>query len=113
MPYSTNAELPEGVKGLPEHGQDIFRAAYNSAEEQYKGSANDARRAKIAWSAVKQAYEQDADGNWQAKDKPAEKLAKTTLVDKQWEIFVPLSKYNPIHGDVEGYAFVEQPDHSG
>jgi cation transport regulator len=32
MPYQTNAELPESVKRhLPDHAQDIYRAAFNHA----------------------------------------------------------------------------------
>jgi cation transport regulator len=58
MPYALNADLPVSVRShLPEHAQDIFRAAFNSAFESYKG---DPRREEIAhrvaWSAVKHQY---------------------------------------------------------
>jgi len=37
MPYSNNAELPDSVKDkLPNHAQDIYREAFNSAWEGYK-----------------------------------------------------------------------------
>jgi cation transport regulator len=36
MPYKTRAELPEGVREhLPEHAQEVYRAAYNSAWDEY------------------------------------------------------------------------------
>jgi len=39
---------------LPEHAQDIFRAAFNSAWDRYGGRDDVARR--IAWAAVKRHY---------------------------------------------------------
>lgn len=72
MPYRTNAELPDAVKAhLPEHAQDIYREAFNSAWEQYRDPSErrgDASREetahKVAWSAVKQQYEKGDDGDW-------------------------------------------------
>lgn len=72
MPYKTNDELPENVKGvLPEHAQEIYRKAYSNALEQYKdpkdrrGNINLEEVAmKVAWSAVKQTYEKGKDGKW-------------------------------------------------
>lgn len=64
MPYSVNADLPDAIKGnLPIHGQDIYRASFNSAWKEYKEPAE--RRTsetreqvshKVAWAAVKQKY---------------------------------------------------------
>ncbi|HKV84084.1 MAG TPA: ChaB family protein [Ktedonobacterales bacterium] len=76
MPYRTVSELPESVRGhLPEHGQEIYRAAYNSAWDEYKDP--DERRGKesreeaahkVAWAAVKHQYEKDErTGDWRAK----------------------------------------------
>lgn len=75
MPYSTNSELPDSVTNvLPKHAQDIYRAAFNSAYDEYKDPADrrgDADREetahKVAWSAVKQSYEKGDDGNWHQK----------------------------------------------
>ncbi len=58
MPYATNIALPIPVqRHLPEHGQEIFREAFNHAWQQY---ADDPRREEIAdrvaWAAVKRAY---------------------------------------------------------
>ncbi|MFP4098891.1 MAG: putative cation transport regulator ChaB [Alphaproteobacteria bacterium] len=72
MPYKTLKELPDGVKNnLPVHGQEIYQAAYNSAWDQYKDPDdryNDASREevahRVAWSAVKNEYKKDEDGNW-------------------------------------------------
>ncbi len=63
MPYSSIDELPEPVRNsLPQHGQEIWMATFNSAKEQGK---DDETCAKIAWSAVKKSYEK-VDGKWQA-----------------------------------------------
>lgn len=64
MPYSTNSDLPESVKHvLPTHAQDIYRAAFNHAWEEYKNPEsrlNDESREevarKVAWAAVKRDY---------------------------------------------------------
>jgi cation transport regulator len=37
VPYEELDDLPESVKSnLPKHAREIYRAAYNSAEEQYE-----------------------------------------------------------------------------
>lgn len=61
MPYKSNAELPENVKGIPAEAQTIFRKAFNSALTQY-GNEDQAR--KVAWSAVKRKYHKNKDGKW-------------------------------------------------
>ena len=53
MPYSANAELPAQVKALPEHGQTIFRSAFNASFQEY----GEERAFQIAWAAVKKVYE--------------------------------------------------------
>lgn len=75
MPYKTRNELPESVKdNIPQHAQDIYKAAYNSAWEQYKdpedrkGDADCEETAhKVAWAAVKEQYHKDASGHWKKK----------------------------------------------
>ena len=76
MPYAKISELPDSVRdNLPKHGQEIYKAAYNSAWEQYKDPADrrdDASREevahRVAWSAVKNVYEKDeATGKWKKK----------------------------------------------
>jgi phage I-like protein/cation transport regulator ChaB len=68
--YKNISELPDAVKVLPEHAQEIFMAAFNSAFEQYKGDASGpegtpARREEkcfaVAWAAVKNKYEKKDD----------------------------------------------------
>lgn len=76
MPYSSVSDLPENVRGvLPEHAQEIFKEAFNSAYEQYKHSddrrGDDSREdvaRKVAWNAVKQKYEKGKDDRWHPKD---------------------------------------------
>lgn len=77
MPYQNIRNLPEAVREhLPEHAQEIYMEAFNSAWEQYdqpeerRGDATREETAhKVAWSAVKRKYEKDeATGRWRAKD---------------------------------------------
>ena len=64
MPYATNEELPERIREhLPQHAQDIFRAAFNAAYERY-GAGNEARAFRIAWDAVRKAYVQRSARIW-------------------------------------------------
>lgn len=76
MPYRTTKELPDSVREhLPEHGQEVYRAAFNSAWDEYKDP--DERRGKesreeaahkVAWAAVKHQYEKDErSGSWRRK----------------------------------------------
>lgn len=72
MPYKRNSELPDTVReNLPEHGQDIYREAFNSAWEEYKNPSERKENAsreetahRVAWSAVKKKYEKDSKGKW-------------------------------------------------
>ncbi|MBW4644283.1 MAG: ChaB family protein [Goleter apudmare HA4340-LM2] len=65
MPYHQLQDLPDTVKeNLPQHAQEIFRAAFNSAEAQY---GEEERAFRVAWSAVKRVYEKGDDGQWHEK----------------------------------------------
>jgi cation transport regulator len=62
MPYSSNADLPPSVHDhLPDHAQDIFRAAFNSAFEDHPDDEEAVFR--IAWAAVKRMYVKEG-GEW-------------------------------------------------
>ena len=51
MPYATNDDLPARVRRvLPEHAQDIYRAAFNDAGARY-GTAREAVRVMFGKSA--------------------------------------------------------------
>ncbi len=55
MPYKSNRDLPESVREhLPEHAQDIYREAYNSAYEEY--GHDEARAHRISLGAVERQY---------------------------------------------------------
>jgi cation transport regulator len=64
MPYKTTSDLPESVQhALPKHAQDIYRAAFNNAWEEYKDPQNrqgqesrEEAAHKVAWSAVVKKY---------------------------------------------------------
>lgn len=64
MPYAMD-NIPDAIKGLPKHAQEIFIAAFNSAYEQYKGDEEKCNA--TAWAAVKTKYEQDSSGGWHLK----------------------------------------------
>jgi cation transport regulator len=71
MPYQTNADLPDPVRHhLPDHAQDIFRAAFNYA---YATHLHDPRREeaafRIVWAAVKRSYVKVGE-HWVAKAEP-------------------------------------------
>lgn len=76
--YGSNDELPEGVQNvLPDHAQDIYREAYNSAREQYQDPNKREDRTEsaeevahqVAWGAVKKMYTRNADsGKWEKND---------------------------------------------
>lgn len=58
MPYANNIELPPSIRhSLPNHAQDIYRAAFNHA---FTAHASDPRRGeaarRIAWAAVKRSH---------------------------------------------------------
>ncbi|MEX0749150.1 MAG: putative cation transport regulator ChaB [Candidatus Saccharimonadales bacterium] len=76
MTYQQRDELPEGVRNvLPEHAQDIYKEAYNSAWEQYEdpadrkqGGSREEAAHRVAWNAVKQKYAKGDDDKWHPKD---------------------------------------------
>jgi cation transport regulator len=63
VPYRHNADLPPAIRNhLPDHAQDIFRAAFNAA---WTGHVDDPRQEeaahRIAWAAVKRRYRKVGD----------------------------------------------------
>lgn len=72
MPYARNEDLPESVRAhVPKHAQDIYRAAFNHAWDEYADASNrrgDESREevahKVAWAAVKEKYQRGDDGHW-------------------------------------------------
>jgi cation transport regulator len=65
MPYQQLDDLPESVKNhLPKHAQEIFRAAFNNALEEYE---EEEQAFHVTWGAVKRDYEKGDDGNWHKK----------------------------------------------
>jgi cation transport regulator len=67
MPYQQINDLPDSVKEhVPKHAQEIFRAAFNNALEEY---GEEERAFRVAWAAVKRDYEKSDDGKWHKKSK--------------------------------------------
>jgi cation transport regulator len=55
MPYENLSDLPDSVKdNLPHHAQEIYRAAYNNAWDEY--GHDEARAHRVAWGAVEHEY---------------------------------------------------------
>ncbi|WP_273278739.1 MULTISPECIES: ChaB family protein [Methanothrix] len=76
MPNTNLKDLPQSVQdNLPEHAQEIYLEAFNNAWKEYakpedrRGGASQEETAhKVAWSAVKKAYEKDEkSGEWKRK----------------------------------------------
>ncbi len=75
MPYVRLDELPASVRdNVPEHAQEIYKEAFNSAWDQYedpddrRGDATREETAhRVAWAAVKEQYAKGGDGKWHAK----------------------------------------------
>lgn len=67
MPYQKLADLPESVRNnLPRHAQEIYRAAFNNAWDEY--NHDEARAHRVAWGAVERDYERDdGTGTWRKK----------------------------------------------
>jgi cation transport regulator len=65
MPYASNADLrPSLREQLPEHAQDIYRAAFNNAWDEYASrSDREAVAHRVAWTAVKRHYRK-LGGRW-------------------------------------------------
>lgn len=65
MPYATEEDLPPPVRThLPLHAQEIFRAAFNSAWDEYadQGERREETAYRVAWAAVKRLYRKQGKG---------------------------------------------------
>ncbi|MDQ4106049.1 MAG: ChaB family protein [Actinomycetota bacterium] len=66
MPYDKITDLPKGVRNnMHKQSQEIYKEAFNSAEQQYD---EESRAHRVAWSAVEQKYEKNEKGNWVSKE---------------------------------------------
>ena len=68
MPYRDNVDLPSALRRhLPEHAQDIYRAAFNDAFAAHAGDPHQEEAAhRIAWAAVKRSFVK-VDDEWVAR----------------------------------------------
>lgn len=66
MPYNDVKDLPDSVRDhLPSHAQEIYRAAFNNAWDEYHHDEERAHR--VAWAAVKEKYVKKDNGDWAPK----------------------------------------------
>jgi cation transport regulator len=67
VPYHKLTDLPDSVRdNLPHHAQEIYRAAYNNAWDEY--DHDEPRAHRVAWGAVERDYEKDdKSGEWHKK----------------------------------------------
>jgi len=100
MPYSYPGNVPDTVKNLPEGAQRIFVEVFNGADAAGKNE-DEARMA--AWGAVKNAYEQTAEGEW--KRKASESLVRyvgpVSLAEgnrSDVQVFRTGTFYHPLYG---------------
>ena len=62
MAYQQLEDLPQEVtQKLPQHGQQLFMAAYNAASD---NGMDEKAATKVAWDSVGNSYKEDKDGNW-------------------------------------------------
>lgn len=62
MTYQRLEDLPaEVTEQLPQHGQQLYMAAYNAS---LRDTKNEESATKIAWNSVKSRYQQQEDGSW-------------------------------------------------
>ena len=82
MPYPTLDSLPDAVKKIPKHAQEIYQSAFNSAFEQYKdrGKQREALSHATAWAAVEKSYEKK-NGRWVSKE-TKEAIMTDTMSDE-------------------------------
>jgi len=114
MPYKTIEELPEEVKSLPDHAQEIWMAAFNSAWEEYEG--DEEKCFAVAWAAVKEKYEQDEEGKWRLKtpeEKPKHSEENSAIINVDARLRSSIGE-----GDEAGYKWRVQiinfgPDRQG
>ncbi len=64
MSQSQSSKLSPEVEQLPEHAQQIFIAAFNSAKED--GMSEEAALS-VGWNSIKDSYEQSSSGEWKLK----------------------------------------------
>ena len=80
MPYKSRTDLPKPIQtSLPEHAQDIYKEAHNSAMKTYKD--DEARSARVAWAAVEKQYKK-VGGRWMAKKATTKASAKAKVKAK-------------------------------
>ena len=77
MPYS-KSNPPDRIKSLPKHAQDIWVAAFKSAWDTYDGDEEKCNM--VAWSAVKESYEKNADGKWVVKASEEDSLGSIVYI---------------------------------
>ncbi len=81
MPYAFNADLPPAVRRhLPDHAQDIYRAAFNHAFAAHPGDVRQEEAARrIAWAAVKHSYVKAGD-EWVPRGVPVRRPEREHLL---------------------------------
>lgn len=80
MPFASNSELPSSVRdALPKEAQDVFRSVANKELEQ--GASEESAFAQ-AWTAVKNGWEKNKEGEWVRKVLKAEYQGREVELDK-------------------------------
>ncbi|KJH70997.1 ChaB family protein [Aliterella atlantica] len=64
MAQNQPSELPIDVGQLPEHAQQIFMAAFNSAKED---GMSEKAALSVGWNSIEDSYERTSSGEWKLK----------------------------------------------
>lgn len=64
MSLSQSSELSPEIEQLPEHAQQIFLAAFNSAKED---GMSEQAALSVGWNSLKDSYEETNTGEWKLK----------------------------------------------
>lgn len=73
MVYTRLEELPTAIRKLPVNAQELYRAVFNKAWDNYsypediEEGSREGTAHKIAWSAVKRKYRKVENNNWTPK----------------------------------------------
>lgn len=105
MPYATNRDLPEAVKKLPKHKQDIFRNAFNNAWKEY---ADEQKAFAVAWAATKRSMDIH---QLQLRCMECGCMEENYAVVESYDVYQALQALTYISNLLGNEARQEEPDH--
>jgi len=110
LPYPSKASLPDAVKKLPDHAQEIWRKAWNNA---YKTYGNETQAFKVAWAAVAKYKREDLHSDFQRIYQLFLKQFGEDEGPARFSVFIdsneldPEKPYNPLLQFTESFQWVQ------